>query len=80
MNEKFELEVLTRLAVIENKIDDYKNIRQKSSDAYNLAKKNNEAIKEINDRNKWIIKTTLGSLITGLIGIITLILKVGIGL
>ena len=29
MEEKFELEVLTRLAVIESKIDDYKLIKEK---------------------------------------------------
>ena len=29
MEEKFEIEVLTRLAVIESKIDDYKNIKEK---------------------------------------------------
>ena len=44
MGEKFELEVLTRLAVIESKIDDYKLIKEKSNEAYNLANRNLETI------------------------------------
>lgn len=80
MNEKYELEILTRLAVIESKIDDYKIIKQKSEDAYNLAIKNSESIKDINDRSKWLYRTTIGALITGLIGIIIIILKIGIGI
>ncbi len=79
MNEKFELEVLTRLAVIESKIDDYKNLKQKSEDAYNIAKKNEELIIEIKDRNKWLWRTAVGSIITGLISLLTLFIKLGIG-
>ena len=75
MNEKYELEILTRLAVIESKLDDYKILKQKSEDAYNLANKNNESIKDINDRSKWLYRTTLGAIITGLIGIIITIIK-----
>lgn len=76
MHEKFELEVLTRLAVIESKIDDYKDIKKKTEEAYNLALNNEGSIKEINDRNKWLWRTTLGSLLTGLISIVlTYILK-----
>ena len=80
MEEKFEVEVLTRLAVIESKIDDYKNIKEKSENAYNLAIKNQEAIIKIEDRNKWLWRTALGALITGLIGILILFLKIGLGI
>ncbi len=80
MEEKFEIEVLTRLAVIESKIDDYKNIKEKSENAYNLALKNEELIRKIEDRNKWLWRTALGALITGLIGILTLFLKIGLGI
>lgn len=80
MDDKFEIEVLTRLAVIENKIDDYKNLKEKTEDAYNLSKKNEELILEIKDRNKWLWRTAIGSLITGLIGILMLFIRVGIGI
>lgn len=80
MNEKFELEVLTRLAVIENKIDDYKQIKQKSEDAYNLSKKNEESIKELKDRNRWLKRTTLGSVIAGIVGIIFIFIKISMNI
>lgn len=80
MGEKFELEVLTRLAVIESKIDDYKNLKEKTESAYNLSKRNEESISDIKDRNKWLWRTAIGSLITGLIGILVLFIKVGMGI
>lgn len=79
MNEKFELEVLTRLAVIENKLDDYKMIKQKAEEAYNMSMQNSESISEINDRSKWLHRTTLGTLITGIASILLIYLKLGIG-
>ena len=36
---KFEVEVLTRLSTIEQKIDDYKEIKDISREAYNASKK-----------------------------------------
>ena len=80
MEEKFELEVLTRLAVIESKIDDYKLIKEKSNEAYNLANRNLETINKIEDRNKWLWRTSIGALITGLIGILILFIKLGLGI
>ena len=40
MEGKFEVEVLTRLAVIESKIDDYKTMKEKSEKSYNMAIQN----------------------------------------
>ncbi|MBO5182902.1 MAG: hemolysin XhlA family protein [Bacilli bacterium] len=79
MDEKFEIEVLTRLAVIESKIDDYNNIKEKSEKAYNIAKRNEEVIQKIEDRNKWLWRTALSALITGLVGILIFFIKIGIG-
>lgn len=76
MDEKFELEVLTRLAVIENKLDDYKQIKQKSEDAYNLSKNNKEELNEMKERTKWLRRAVLSSLITALIGVLTLFIKI----
>lgn len=80
MDEKFELEVLTRLAVIESKIDDYKNMKEKVENTYMLARENEGAINKIEDRNKWLWRTAIGSFITGLVGIITLFIKLGLGI
>lgn len=80
MEEKFEVEVLTRLAVIESKIDDYKTMKEKSEKSYNMAIQNGSSIAKIEDRNKWLWRMAIGALITGLIGILILFIKVGIGI
>ena len=80
MGEKFELEVLTRLAVIESKIDNYKLIKEKSNEAYDLANRNLETINKIEDMNKLLWRTSVGALITGLIGILILFIKLGLGI
>lgn len=78
MDEKFEIEVLTRLAVIENKIDDYNNMKEKLDNTYNIAKNNREEIIEIVDRNKWLWRTTIGAFLTGIVGLIFIYLKIGL--
>lgn len=70
MEKNFETEVLTRLAVIESKIDDYKIIQQKSDEAYNLSHENKQDIYEINDKIKWITRLIAGAFITGAISLI----------
>jgi hypothetical protein len=70
MEKDFETQVLTRLAVIESKIDDYKTIKDKTNEAYNSSMKNKDDINEINDKIKWISRTVAGAIITGIIGII----------
>lgn len=47
MEKTFETEVLTRLAVIESKLDGYQNIKEKAEVAYNTSAQNKEDIKEI---------------------------------
>ena len=37
MDKNFETQVLTRLAVIESKLDDYKSIREKTELSYTMA-------------------------------------------
>lgn len=70
MDKDFETQVLTRLAVIESKIDDYKSIKDKTSEAYNNSIKNKEEIDEINEKIKWITRLVAGAFITGGIGLI----------
>lgn len=79
MEKGFETEVLSRLAVIESKLDDYNNIKQKSEEAYNKSNINEKDIAEINDKIKWLSRTVAGALITGIIGIIFIFLKIGLG-
>lgn len=69
MGDKFETEVLTRLAVIESKLDDYKAIKEKAEASYMISASNKEEIDKIKDNNKWLFRTTVGAVITGLIGI-----------
>lgn len=76
----FETQVLTRLAVIESKIDDYNNIKEKCEEAYNKSRENEKDIAEINEKIKWLSRTITGALITGIIGIIIILIKMGIGL
>lgn len=80
MEKGFEREVLERLAKIETKIDDYTNIKDKTEEAHTLSRENRKDIDEINDKLKWITRTIAGTIITGLIGILILFLKIGMGL
>lgn len=61
MEKTFETEVLSRLAVIESKLDDYKGIKEKAEIAYNKSinneediKTNKQEIKEVSERVKVI--------------------------
>ena len=80
MDNKFETEVLSRLAVIESKLDDYNNVKPKCEDAYAKSKVNEKDILEINDKIKWLSRTVAGALITATIGIIFIFVKLGMGL
>ena len=80
MEKGFETEVLSRLAVIESKLDDYNNIKAKTEEAYTKSKENAKDIDEINDKIKWLSRTIAGAIITGLIGIVIVLIKLGIGL
>lgn len=79
MDKNFETEVLTRLAVIESKLDDYKEIREKTELAFNLVQENKQDINEINDKIKWLTRTIVGAIITGVIGLIFILIQIGIG-
>lgn len=70
MEKDFETQVLTRLAVIESKLDDYNSLKDKTNEAYTLSKENEKKINEINDKIRWLTRTIAGSIIAGSIGII----------
>lgn len=77
-NSKFQTEVLQRLAILETLIkdQDYKGISKISNDAYSLAKKNEEDIKDIKDKNKWYYRTIVGCILTALISLLLSFLKI----
>lgn len=69
MEKSFETEVLTRLTAIETKLDDYKGIKEKAETSYTISQANKEEINKIKENNRWLFRTTVGAVITGLIGI-----------
>ena len=79
MDKNFETQVLTRLAVIESKLDDYKTIRDRTEEAYNTSQENKQDIAEINEKLKWLSRTIIGAIISGVIGLVFILIKIGIG-
>lgn len=75
MEKNFETEVLTRLAVIENKLDDYNSIKEETRNAYNTSQQNKEDIKEINNKIQWLSRTILGAILAGIVGVLFTFLK-----
>lgn len=80
MKDNFETEVLTRLAVIESKLDDYKEIKDTALEAHNLSKDNEKEIEEIKDKMKWLSRTLIGAIITAAIAILFAYIKIGLNL
>ena len=75
-NEKdFEREVLERLTKIETKLDDYNGIKSKAEDGYVLSKENEKDIQEIQDKLKWVTRTLVSAIITGIITLLVAYLK-----
>lgn len=79
MEKNFETEVITRLTIIETKLDNYQKVEEKSELAYNTSLQNKEDIKEIRDNNKWAFRTAIGACITSFIGLVFTLIKNGIG-
>lgn len=77
MEKNFEREVLDRLIKIEAKIDDYKDFKQDTTTALTLSNENKKEIEEIQDKIKWISRTVLGAIITGLVGLVFILIKIG---
>lgn len=75
MENEFQTQVLTRLAVIESKIDDYNNIKEKCDIAFNKSNENEKEIDEIKDKIKWITRLIAGAFITGAIGLIFFLIE-----
>lgn len=79
MEPSFETEVLTRLAVIESKLDGYKEVKSIAYSADNRSKQNEEDIKEIKDNNKWLKRTIIGEGIALVFMLVGIFIKIGMG-
>lgn len=78
--DEFQTEVLTRLARIETKLDDYDNLKTKAEETRAKAFSNERRINELEDKQKWLERTTVGAFITGAVAIIFIIIKLGLGI
>lgn len=79
MDKSFETEVLTRLAVIESKLDGYKELKTIAYSADTRSKENKSEIEELKEKNKWLSRTIIGALIGEIVAIIFLVVKIGLG-
>lgn len=73
--ERFKIEVLTKLSRIETILEDFKGVESKALSAYNLSLSNKIRLDKIEDNNKWLFRTTVGAVITGLISIVLTLIK-----
>lgn len=80
MGEKFEVEVLSRLAVIESKLDDYNSTRDMANEANNRSKENEKRLTQIEDNNKWLRRTVVGAVIASMVGIVCSVIQLGVGI
>jgi len=74
-DKKFEIEVISRLTKIETMLRDFEGVESKASEAYNIAQENKKRLDKIEDNNKWLFRTTIGAVLTGLIGILLNFIK-----
>lgn len=79
MEKSFETEVLSRLAVIESKLDGYKEVKTVAYEADTRSKQNEQKIKELKDNNKWLKRTTIAECIGLIFMLIGIFVKNGIG-
>lgn len=80
MEQSFETEVLTRLAVIESKLDGYKEIKKVAYDTESRSKQNEQDIRDMQEENKWLRHAIVGEGIGLIFAIIAIIIKIGLGM
>ena len=75
----FKIEVLTQLAVINAKLDGYNELKKQADEADNRSRQNAKEIEGIKDNNKWAFRTSVGAIITSVVGIVFLFIRTGMG-
>lgn len=87
--EKFEREVLDRLTRLEAKIDlqDYKGLSEKVDKQHDTQlqdevtiEDHEKRINKIEETQSWMWKTIIGAFITGAVGIVFILMKMGLGI
>lgn len=68
-------EILTKLSVIETKIDDYKEVKDKCDNAFHTSEQNKRDIEILNNKITWVIRSILGALISSIIAFIFALIK-----
>ncbi|MFR4154949.1 MAG: hemolysin XhlA family protein [Coprococcus sp.] len=87
MEAEFEREVLDRLIKIEEKLDGYNNAKVKTyenekeilrikSDLEDVQK----TVTDLAESNKWLFRTVVAAIIVAAIGLLTTIVRTGVGL
>lgn len=87
MEAEFEREVLDRLIKIEGKLDGYNNAKGKTyenekeilrikSDLEDVQK----TVTDLTESNKWLFRTVVAAIIVAAIGLLTTIVRTGVGL
>ncbi|MBQ0067574.1 MAG: hemolysin XhlA family protein [Phascolarctobacterium sp.] len=86
MEQSFEREVLDRLKTIEIKLDGYGDVKAKVYENERKILLHESEIKDIRqdfekqqEETRWLKRTVIAAIITGLIGILVAFLRVGIG-
>lgn len=87
METEFEREVLDRLIKIEGKLDGYNNAKVKTyeNEKEILRIKNDledvqKTVTDLTESNKWLFRTVVAAIIVAAIGILTTIVRIGVGL
>lgn len=87
MEAEFEREVLDRLIKIEEKLDGYNNAKVKTyeNEKEILRIKNDledvqKTVTDLTESNKWLFRTVVAAIIVAAIGILTTIVRIGVGL
>lgn len=87
MEREFEREVLERLIKIEEKVDGFSKAKEKTYDneRHIMILENDVAelkreVDDLKSSNKWLLRTVVAALITGVIGIIFTLVKTGAGI
>lgn len=84
----FEREVLDRLMRLETKIDlqDYKGLSEKVDKQHDttihdeqIIENHEKRISKMESSNSWMWKTIIGDFITGTIGMVFILIKIGLG-
>lgn len=69
-----------RLIRIETKLDDWDKIKEKVDEARELAKSNETRIAKLEDNQKWLARAIGSAIISGVVAIVLIFIKIGMGI